>query len=372
MNHPRTISHYTIRKVLGTGAMGVVYLAHDPHIDRQVAIKTIRATGLTGQDQQDLAERFVHEARLLAKCNHPNVVSILEFGQQDGFAYLVMEYIDGPELKQLLLHKTLSYRQVMAIFLQLLKALNAVHQQGIIHRDLKPDNILLANRKTLKLTDFGIAKGDEHDQLTQLGLTVGTPRYMAPEQMFGTDEVGQYTDVYSAFVILFELFGRCRLPEQLEAAELVQAGQLPKHNQLNPATRFPTALHPLLSKGLSVNPKERYAGVSAVLAELKPVLAQLTGSTDKGAQHDQPADQTSGFFTSGTVITQGIEQWQPDEVLFTRIRADLAELIGPMADFVITHALKHSQSQDELIRHMAERIDHSASREHFLDRWRTL
>jgi len=372
MTHPESISHYQIKQVLGTGAMGVVYLGHDPNIDRQVAIKTINTTGTAGQNHQDLAERFVLEARLLAKCNHPNVVTILEFGQQQDFAYLVMEYINGPSLKQLLAHKTLTHKQVLALFVQLLKALHAVHEQGIIHRDLKPENMLLANRNTLKLTDFGIAKGDEQDHLTQLGLTVGTPRYMAPEQMFGTDDVGFYTDIYCAFVILYELFGRCELPDHLDAAPLPQADQLPKHNQLNPETRIPVLLHPVMHSGLSIHPKERYATVAAVMAELKPQLQALSKAKANSTQNQPPADETSGFFTSGTVITQGTEQWQPDDDTFSRIRADLAELIGPMADFVITHALKRSQSQDELIRQMGERIDHPASREQFLDRWRTL
>ena len=372
MTHPESISHYHIKKILGTGAMGVVYLGHDPNIDRQVAIKTINTTGAAGQNQQDLAERFVLEARLLAKCNHPNVVTILEFGQQDDFAYLVMEYINGPSLKQLLAHKTLTHKQVLGLFIQLLKALHAVHEQGIIHRDLKPDNILLANRKTLKLTDFGIAKGDEHDHLTQLGLTVGTPRYMAPEQMFGTDDVGLYTDIYAAFVILYELFGRSVLPDHLEAAPLPQADQLPKHNQFDPETLIPVILHPLLMGGLSIHPKARHATVAAVMTELKPLLQALRDAKANSTESQPAKDETSGFFTSGTVITQGSEQWQPDDESFSLIRADLAELIGPMADFVITHALKHSHSQDELIRQMAERIDHAASRDDFLDRWRTL
>jgi serine/threonine-protein kinase len=372
MTYPESISHYQIKKLLGTGAMGVVYLGYDPNIDRQVAIKTINTTGTAGQNQQGLAERFVLEARLLAKCNHPNVVSILEFGQEDAFAYLVMEYINGPSLKQLLARKTLTHKQVLALFVQLLRALHAVHEQGIIHRDLKPDNILLANRKTLKLTDFGIAKGDEQDHLTQLGLTVGTPRYMAPEQMFGTNDVGLYTDIYCAFVILYELFGRAVLPDDLDVAPMAQVDLLPKHNQFNPETAIPVVFHPVMMNGLSIQPKERYATVAAVMAELKPLLHTLSEAGENNTQSQLAKDETSGFFTSGTVITQGTEQWQPDDESFSRIRAELAELIGPMADFVITHALKHSHSQDELIRQMAERIDHPASRETFLDRWRTL
>ena len=369
-NTPTQISKYQIKGTLGQGAMGVVYLGYDQQIDREVAIKTIAASV---SHAEDFVARFEQEAKLLAKCNHPNIVTILEYGQQDQLAFMVMEYIKGPSLKAVLQRsKKLPLMKVMSLFVQLLKALHAAHSSGIIHRDLKPENILLEQGKTLKLTDFGIAKSDEQNHMTQIGVAVGTPKYMAPEQMFGSDEIGPYTDIYSLFVILYELMAHVADVESFDAAPLPQQNQLAKHNKFNDQTLIPVALHSLMLKGLNVGFQDRFEDVPAVVKALKPVLNQLRQMQGQPTNAAQAEDETSGFFTTGTVVTQSVNDWNLDDQLFNDIRDHLADLIGPMADFILTHALKQSQSQDQFIMHIAEKLDNQSIRESFIDRWRTL
>lgn len=368
---PQQISKYRIKGLLGQGAMGIVYLGHDEQIDRKVAIKTIAAGAKTTSADADFVARFVQEAKLLAKCKHPNIVTILDFGQQDQMAYMVMEYIKGPSLKDLLKkQRSIPLLKVMSMFVQLLKALHVAHQNGIIHRDLKPENVLLENAKALKLTDFGIAKSDENQNMTQIGVAVGTPRYMAPEQMFGSDEVGTFTDVYSLFVMLYELLGHVKDIELFDGAVLPQLNQMAKHNQFNSKTLIPVVLHEFMHKGLSVGYKDRFASVQEVVSALKPLMNSLKQTT--GTVTPSPVeDETSGFFTTGTVITQTATDWVINDEDFAGMRDHLADLIGPMADFILTHALKQSHSQDQFIMQIAEKLDNQAIRESFIDRWRT-
>ena len=301
---PEQISKYRIKGVLGQGAMGIVYLGHDEQIDRQVAIKTIAAEAKSAAADADFVARFVQEAKLLAKCNHPNIVTILDFGQQGQMAYMVMEYIKGPSLKDLLKkQRKIPLLKVMSMFVQLLKALHVAHRNGIIHRDLKPENVLLESGKVLKLTDFGIAKSSENQNMTQIGVAVGTPRYMAPEQMFGTDEVGAYTDVYSLFVMLYELMGHVKAIEMYDGAVLPQLNQMAKHNQFNSKTLIPVVLHEFMLKGLSVGYKDRFTSVAEVVSALKPLMNALKLTTATSTNPVPTEDETSGFFTTGTVIT---------------------------------------------------------------------
>ncbi len=372
MSMPQQISKYRIKGVLGQGAMGIVYLGHDEQIDRKVAIKTIAAEAKTTSADADFVARFVQEAKLLAKCNHPNIVTILDFGQQDEMAYMVMEYIKGPSLKALLKkQRSIPLLKIMSMFVQLLKALHVAHQNGIIHRDLKPENVLLESGKVLKLTDFGIAKSNENQNMTQIGVAVGTPKYMAPEQMFGSDEVGTYTDVYSLFVMFYELMGHAKDIDSYDGAVLPQLNQMAKHNQFNSKTLIPVILHEFMHKGLSVGYKDRFTSVPEVVSALKPLMNTLKQTTAKTTSPAPTEDETSGFFTTGTVITQSATDWVVDDEDFSGMRDHLADLIGPMADFILTHALKQSHSQDQFIMQIAEKLDNQAIRESFIDRWRT-
>ena len=372
---PKTIDKYEIKGTLGQGAMGVVYLGYDKKIDRKVAIKTIAPNQPDNSVTQNNSQRFEQEAKLLAKCSHTNIVGILDFGQEGELAYMVMEYVNGPNLKELISKsKGFSLMAVLSMFVQITKALHAAHQHQIIHRDLKPENILVADRKVLKLTDFGIAKNDESDLMTQLGVTVGTPKYMAPEQMFGSDELGPYTDVYSLFVILYELLAHVSDHSKYELAPIPNVQDFAKHNKFKENTLVPISLHVFLTKGLSVSYLDRYASSAEVLKDLKPILLKLKSQTNPGQQKTTQADTdtTTDFFTTGTVVTQTSSDWVLDDDHFSGIRDHLSDLIGPMADFILTNALKNSHTQDQFIMLIAEKLDTQPARDSFLDRWRNI
>ncbi len=192
--------------LLGEGGMGTVYQARQTSLDRLVAIKVIKPDA---SRDPDFAERFTREARALARLNHAHIVTVHDFGQRDGLYYLVMEYVDGTNLRELLDAGRLSPEQALAVIPPLCAALQYAHDQGIVHRDIKPENILIDRAGRVKIADFGLAKlagTSEYDyRLTQTRQIVGTPRYMAPEQMQGARRVDHRADIYSLGVVFYEM-----------------------------------------------------------------------------------------------------------------------------------------------------------------------
>ncbi|MCB1768246.1 MAG: serine/threonine protein kinase, partial [Candidatus Competibacteraceae bacterium] len=202
---PSRIGRYRVMGLLGRGAMGMVYLGHDAAIDRQVAIKTIHRRLLGGEDGIDWLERFRREVRAAGRCLHPNIVTVFEYGEEAGAPYIVMEYVQGREVRDFLKNRQpMPLGNSVAIILQVLRALGHAHAQGVVHRDIKPGNIILLADGMVKVTDFGIARLEMSGSLTQVGTAVGTPGYMAPEQFSG-QEADRRADLYAAGVVLFEL-----------------------------------------------------------------------------------------------------------------------------------------------------------------------
>lgn len=195
-----------ILELVGHGGMGFVYSARQRHLDRIVALKLLPLA--TGSDPT-FAERFTREGRLLARLNHPNIVAVYDFGQTEGFCFLVMEFVDGVNLRQAMRSGRFSPREALAIVPHICEALQYAHEQGVLHRDIKPENILLDARGRVKIADFGIAKlvGDQATDftLTASGARLGTPHYMAPEQIESPGEVDHRADIYSLGVVFYEL-----------------------------------------------------------------------------------------------------------------------------------------------------------------------
>ena len=184
--------------------MGVVYEAHDPAIDRKVAIKLVRTDLLAGQERQDYVERFRREAQAAGRCNHPAIVAIYDFALHEGDPFLAMEYVEGLGLDQALAHgEGFAPDAAVHVVLQVLDALDYAHARGIVHRDIKPANILLMAGGRVKVMDFGIARIDSSD-LSLVGMVIGTPRYMSPEQCRG-ETVDSRSDLFSAAVMLQEM-----------------------------------------------------------------------------------------------------------------------------------------------------------------------
>jgi tRNA A-37 threonylcarbamoyl transferase component Bud32 len=198
--------HLEVIDLIGAGGMGAVYKARQPKLDRWVALK-ILPEGRGGKPA--FAERFLREARLLARLSHPHIVAVHDFGQAGGFFYLLMEYVDGVNLRQAMRAGRFSPAQALVLVPQICEALQFAHDHGVMHRDIKPENILLDARGRVKLADFGIAKllGDSGPEpgLTVTGAAVGTPQYMAPEQIERPGDVDHRADIYSLGVVFYEL-----------------------------------------------------------------------------------------------------------------------------------------------------------------------
>lgn len=202
----KTIGPYEIRGELGRGAMATVWRAWDSRIKREVAIKEPRfEEGMAEDVKEDIAERFAKEGRAAAKLNHPGIVTIYEADVYDGRPVIVMEYIKGQTLHDVLIGGSLPPQTVLQILDQLLDAVGFAHQNDIVHRDIKPDNIFLTEDRRVQLTDFGIARtGDSKKKKTQVGTVLGTPGYMSPEQAKGLP-VDSRTDIFAIGVIAYEM-----------------------------------------------------------------------------------------------------------------------------------------------------------------------
>src|SRR5688572_11287611 len=198
--------HVEILELIGQGGMGLVYKARQPKLDRFVALKILPQSLAS---DPTFTERFTREGRVLAKLNHPNIVTIHDFGQANGFFYLLMEFVNGVNLRQAMQAGRFTPAQALGMVPDICEALQYAHTQGILHRDIKPENILLDANGRIKIADFGIAKlvGEVRPEgaLTGTGAAVGTPNYMAPEQIEKPLEVDHRADIYSLGVVLYEM-----------------------------------------------------------------------------------------------------------------------------------------------------------------------
>jgi len=250
---------YQLLRVLGKGAMGVVYLAHDPQIGRKVAVKTIRPKeGARPEEVAESRARFLREAQAAGKLLHPNIVTIFDVFEDHDTMFIAMEYVEGILLDHFCVKgHLLPVERALSLVCQGLSALDYAHRHGIVHRDVKPCNLMVVDGESLKVMDFGLAKeADAH--LTQTGTVIGTPHYMSPEQIQGKLLDGR-TDLFSMGVVLYELVTGER-PFQGEALSTIiykilnEAPTEPR--SLNPD--LPVALSRVVQKALSKNPEERF------------------------------------------------------------------------------------------------------------------
>ncbi|HVS01836.1 MAG TPA: serine/threonine-protein kinase, partial [Thermoanaerobaculia bacterium] len=205
------LGRYRIVRRLGAGAMGEVYLAEDPAIERRLALKTVRLLGEQAMSHDELKARLLREAKAAGRLVHPYVVTLFDAGEAEGVFYLAFEFIDGPDLAQRMrAEPPLTLGEVLRIGRQAAEGLDAAHRRGIVHRDIKPSNILLDEAGQVKVTDFGIAKMvGQQTELTQAGSVVGSPHYLSPEQIRG-DELDGRSDLFSLGVVLYEVLSRRR------------------------------------------------------------------------------------------------------------------------------------------------------------------
>ncbi|MCP5178026.1 MAG: serine/threonine protein kinase [Moraxellaceae bacterium] len=272
----QSIGKYHIDGIIGHGAMGIVYKGFDSSINRTVAIKTIHHHLLLGDSGAELLKRFKAEATAAARCQHQNIIAIYDFGQQeDNTPYIVMEFVNGHTLENLLkTQQKLSFEQINRLFLSICDGLNYAHQQGIIHRDIKPANIIVLDDDRIKIADFGIAKIESSDS-TQLGMSLGTPSYMAPEQSLG-QVIDARVDIFALGIIAFELFNSCHdLPTALCQYSIMTDIDIAKRKKLNPQTLLPKLLVDFIDTCLQANVDNRYKNMSDLIAHYQAIIQQI-------------------------------------------------------------------------------------------------
>jgi serine/threonine protein kinase/tetratricopeptide (TPR) repeat protein len=270
----KTILHYKIIEKLGEGGMGVVYLAEDTRLERKVAIKFLpRHIAANVEERQ----RFEIEAKAAAALNHPNIATIHAIEEADDDIFIVMEYIEGRELKEEVVSGNLQVASIIDIARQIAEGLQAAHKKGIVHRDIKSGNIMLTESGQVKIMDFGLAKIVGGAQLTKDHSTLGTAAYMSPEQARG-EAVDQRTDIWSFGVVMYEMLTG-KLPfggeyEQAVIYSILNEAPIPV-SEYRPET--PIALQQIVSKSLEKETEARYHSVEELLAELKNIESVRTG-----------------------------------------------------------------------------------------------
>ncbi|MEO8192054.1 MAG: protein kinase [Acidobacteriota bacterium] len=257
------LGRYEVMSELGKGAMGIVYLAKDPVIGRMVAIKTIRASSMAGDDDsesREFRERFVREAQTAGILSHPHIVTIHDIGEdpETSTSFIAMEYIEGKNLKSLLAERApFSYDQIAEMIAQVAEAIDYAHRKGIIHRDIKPANIIITTDEKVKITDFGIAKVASSN-LTTTGQFLGTPNYMSPEQVSGAPVDGR-SDIFSLGVVLYELLTH-RKP--FVGENLTAISYKIVHEDFTPpaelSSEVPSEFNPIVARAMAKDPWNRY------------------------------------------------------------------------------------------------------------------
>ena len=262
------IGKYNIIEMLGKGAMGVVYKALDPDIGREVAIKTIRFD-ITDSDDEEMMGRFIREAQAAGKLDHSNIATIYDVGRENDLTYIVMQYIKGQSLQQVIANKKkFSPKEINDILIPLCDALEYAHQHGIVHRDIKPANILIDLKGKPNVVDFGVARV-ETSTLTQSGMTVGTPSYMSPEQIMGK-RVDNRADIFSLGVILYELATGQRPFSGGNVSTLMYkiVNEEPPHIT-DVEKSLPSNYENIIEKALAKDPKDRFQSCLQFIAALK-------------------------------------------------------------------------------------------------------
>ena len=283
------IGRYQVVGELGRGAMGIVYRALDPSIGRTVAIKTIRLADLTDPAERSrLRERLFREAQSAGMLSHPNIVTIYDVGEEEGVAYIAMEFVDGQTLDRLAQTEPLTGARVLIILAQAAAALDYAHKRGIVHRDIKPANIMI-HENSVKITDFGIAR-IQSQQMTHAGGILGTPSYMSPEQVQGHAIDGR-ADQFSLAVIAYELMtGEKPFSGDSMTALLykIVRDDPPSPQLVNPSLSWP--VETVLKRAMSKDPAERYASCSDFAKALDNATHSAKGwaPLPPGGSHNLP------------------------------------------------------------------------------------
>jgi eukaryotic-like serine/threonine-protein kinase len=266
------LGKYEIKRPLGRGAMGTVYEGWDPIIARRVAIKTVRLPDASDPETEEGLARFRREAQAAGRLSHPNIVGVFDYGETSELAYIVMEFVDGPPLKDVLdKHERFVLADIVRIMEDLLAGLQFSHERGVVHRDIKPANVMLTASGQAKIADFGIAR-IESSSMTQAGTVLGTPAYMSPEQFMG-QVVDARSDIYSSGVLLYQLLTGERPFEGGMSAIMHKAlnTEPPSPSQLS--VTAPASFDAVVRRAMAKRPEDRFATAKAFIEAVRTAVA---------------------------------------------------------------------------------------------------
>lgn len=340
------LGRYELVRVLGKGAMGLVYEGLDPNLHRRVAIKTIKVENLSAEEAAEYEVRFRTEAHSAARLQHPNIVSVYDSDRDADIAFLVMEFIEGNDLKHHLDKGTrYTLQQSVAIMGDLLSALDYAHRQNIVHRDIKPANLLIEPSGRVKLTDFGVARIQDSGEATRTqGTMVGTLKYMSPEQIHG-HTVDSRSDLFAAGIVLYQLLTGLRPFDGKGDYDIIQqiVGKTPDPaSVLNPG--LPTEIDAVLTRALEKNRNDRYASAQEFLVALqaaaniaqdltiapsvKAVRVESAATWTSTVMKSESLLDTSAAGISSSALTQEVELVYWKEIKESEDQQDFEDYLG--------------------------------------------
>jgi len=357
MTDPQRLGKYEIKSVLGKGAMGVVYKAFDPHIERPVAVKTIRRDMVDPDLVVQYMARFRNEAKAAGRLHHPNIVGVYEYGEDDDVAFIAMEYVEGTGLREYINRRaSFDFGLLVALMSQLLQALEFAHERGVVHRDVKPSNLIVTAQGLLKVADFGVARVDTSN-LTSAGAMIGTPSYMSPEQCMG-EEVDARSDLFSVGVVLYELVtGERPFRGSVEGIAYKICREDPVPPSKASSLALPEALDQLVARALAKQPSARFPSARAFNDALRAV-SQMSLEIDEGD------GKTVVSLGSITLRTPALVL---DDATLTTAERALTRFIGPMAKLIVRKAAVQARDRAELCLLLSESIDDPRMRSQFVE-----
>lgn len=359
---PRQIGKYRLDAILGRGAMGVVYRAFDPLIERTLALKTVQHRVGDPEQAQELLRRFRTEAQAAGRLMHPNIVAVHEYGEESDLAWIAMEFVDGRPLSELSGQQACALPQALAWMRDLLAALAYSHAHGVVHRDIKPANLLVTRDGRIKVGDFGIAR-IESSTLTQTGAMLGTPSYMSPEQFRG-EAIDCRSDLFSAGVVLYQLLTGQR-PFSGTTAAVMQ--QVLTHSpappsRLNPL--LPAALDAVVMRALAKTPEARFADAVAFLQALEAAAAVAGADADATVLLSAPpALPASAAEPSRHGLTADLTAWKL--AVLPQLEALLTAQIGPVARLLLRRIAADAPDFATLGERLLEQIPSPTARADF-------
>src|SRR6266702_7922266 len=291
MTAKKKLGRYRITSELGRGAMGVVYKGEDPALDRTVALKTIILSDETAA-RSEYHARFFQEAKAAGRLNHPQIITVYDFGEEGEVAYMAMEFLKGTELRTRMKEGTISVPEAVHIAEQVAEGLGYAHEHGVVHRDIKPSNIMLLPHEQVKIMDFGIARMRTSDHKTSTGLVLGTPKYMSPEQVTGA-AIDHRSDIFSLGVVLYEMLTRSRLFSGEDTPQIfynVVNVQPAPPSRLNP--EVPPMLDFVLERALKKDPAVRYQDAFELAADLRSCMIELVDREGGSGKKDRDKEAT--------------------------------------------------------------------------------